>query len=119
MARDLSSGNAIANWHLFSVSFDPRHDSTAVLKAYADRQKVDSDRWSFVSGEPGEIDLFCQAFGLYFSEESGTLVHNLVTVAIDAEGRIRKLFSGNRWKPEELIDELVAASVPQHHEKIP
>ncbi len=62
---------------------------------------------------------FCQAFGLYLSEESGTLVHNLVTVVIDAEGRIRKLFSGNRWKPEELIDELVAASVLQHHEKIP
>lgn len=117
-ARDLASNAAVTNWHLFSVSFDPQHDSPAVLKDHGDRLKIDYQHWSLVTGESSELDLFCQSFGLYFTREGGTLVHNLVTVVLDTEGRIRKFFPGNRWKPEELTDEIIAASsLPNHASK--
>lgn len=41
--------------HLLSFSIDPRRDSPAVLKQYADKYGVDHDRWWMLTGDLKEI----------------------------------------------------------------
>jgi protein SCO1/2 len=113
--RDLRATPGITNWHLISVSFDPAHDTPSVLHAYARAQTIDSSQWSLVTGDPKQVDLFCQGFGLYFTRDAETLVHNLVTVVIDPRGRVRRYFQGNQWKPEELVDEVLSAANEREH----
>lgn len=103
--------NAPTNWHLFSVSFDPEFDSPDVLRDYRRNLRVPGARWQFLTGAPEDIKEFCSRFGVYFMRDRGTIDHNLMTAVIDTQGRLQRLFPGNKWMADELIDELAAASL--------
>lgn len=103
--------NAPTNWHLFSVSFDPEFDQPSVLQDYRRAQKAAGPRWQFLTGAPDDIKRFCARFGVYFMRDRGTIDHNLMTAVIDTQGRLQRLFAGNKWTPDELIDELAGAAV--------
>lgn len=93
--------------HLVSVSFDPRFDTPEVLAAHARKAGANPEMWSFVTGEQDAIDRFGGAFGVSIIREDADLteiVHNLRTAVIDREGRLVKVFTGNEWTPEELLD---------------
>lgn len=93
--------------HLVSVSFDPRFDTPAVLAAHAARLGADPRTWSLVTGPHEEIDRFGAAFGVSIIRQDADLteiVHNLRTAVIDPDGRLVKVFTGNEWAPEELLD---------------
>jgi protein SCO1/2 len=102
--------NAPTNWHLFSVSFDPAHDQPQVLLNYRHNLAVEEGRWDFLTGAPDDIKRFCERFGVYFMRDRGTIDHNLMTAVIDTQGRLQRLFPGNKWQPDELIDELASAA---------
>ena len=38
-----------------------------------------------------------------------SFTHNLRTAVLDRDGRLRRLFRGNEWTPEELVAELKVA----------
>ena len=111
--------NAPTNWHLFSVSFDPEFDKPAVVLDYRRSQKAAGARWDFLTGAPQEITSFCGRFGVYFMRDRGTIDHNLMTAVIDTRGRLQRLFAGNKWTPDELIDELAAAAALPSSERPP
>lgn len=93
--------------HLVSVSFDPRFDTPEILAAHARKAGADPAFWSFVTGEQEAIDRLGAAFGVSIIREDADLteiVHNLRTAVIDREGRLVKVFTGNEWTPEELLD---------------
>lgn len=93
--------------HLVSVSFDPRFDTPQVLAAHATKAGADPAIWSFATGEQPAIDAFAAAFGVSVFREDADLteiVHNLRTAVIDADGRLVKVFTGNEWTPEELVE---------------
>jgi len=102
--------NAPTNWHLFSVSFDPAHDQPKVLLDYRRNLSIEEGRWDFLTGAPDDIKRFCERFGVYFMRDRGTIDHNLMTAVIDTQGRLQRLFPGNKWRPDELIDELASAA---------
>ncbi|HKQ39229.1 MAG TPA: SCO family protein [Verrucomicrobiae bacterium] len=102
--------NAPTNWHLFSVSFDPEYDRPGVLQEYRRNLHVEDRRWDFLSGAPSEIKSFCAQFGVYFMRDRGTIEHNLMTAVIDTQGRLQRLFPGNKWRPDDVIDELASAA---------
>jgi protein SCO1 len=107
----LLATNAPANWHLISISFDTEHDSPSELKAYAERYDYQPTHWSFVTGDLTEITALGDQVGEYFGrDENGGVTHNLRTVVVDARGRIQKIFTNNRWTPEDLAAELVKAA---------
>ncbi len=106
------------NWHLLSLSFDAQHDTPQVLLGYAKLKKYDPERWSFATGALIDIDAITEQFGMTFARQAGTIFfdHNLRTVVVDAAGKIQKIFIGNSWKPEELVEEIVkAAAVKQEN----
>jgi protein SCO1/2 len=50
------------------------------------------------------------ALELDYVEENRSFTHNLRTAVLDPEGKLRRLFRGNEWTPEELVAELKAAA---------
>ena len=92
-------------WRLLSVTMDPLYDTPARLAEYAARYQPESS-WSFATGETTEIAKLTTALGLETKGEGAVLTHNLRTVVVDATGRVRRVFSGNEWHPEELIAEM-------------
>lgn len=103
---------APTNWHLFSLSFDVDFDTPERLLAYARLQHYDPAHWSFLTGAIIDIDAITEQFGLMFTrDETGVnFSHTLRTVVVDATGRVRKIFIGNEWQAEELVEELLRAA---------
>ncbi len=109
----ITNHSAVTNWHLLTISFDPTFDTPKALKEYGQRMfKADSARWNFLTGAMIDIDAITEQFGLYFSRQEGSFNwdHNLRTVVIGADGKIKDILIGNQWKPEELVEKLVAAA---------
>lgn len=96
-------------WHLLSLSFDPKHDTPAVLKAYAEFRKADLSTWTFATAEQEAVLKWGSRFGLMVSQKDGLIDHNLRTIVIDAQGRIQRVFDGNQWTTDQLIAEMKKA----------
>jgi protein SCO1/2 len=108
---------SLADVRLVSVSFDPVHDTPAVLKTHANALQADPAVWHFVTTSTGDIKVFAAKFGVIAepSDESpAILTHNLSTAVIDSDGRLVKIRPGNMWTPADLIADLKAASTPAH-----
>ena len=101
--------------HLLSVSFDPAHDTPAVLAAHAKKLNADPSLWTFATGDRDLIDRFASRFGLTLVRETNPadIAHNLRTAVIDHDGRLAKVFTGLEWTPSELLSDLERASSVQ------
>lgn len=85
------------NWHFLSVTFDPEHDSPAVLKAYGERYQYDPKHWSFLTGPKEKIGELARGSDVKFEPADGFISHNFRTLIIDAAGHLQMVFptSGN------------------------
>lgn len=113
VAEGLSQrADAPTNWHLVSVTIDPGHDTPPVLRSHAERYNYDARRWTFLTGSLYDIDALTEQVGLVFRRQSPDALpdHNVRTLAIDPQGRLRKIIVGNTWTPVEFIEDLMAAS---------
>ena len=108
----LQMPNAPTNWHLFTISFDPEWDTPERLKNYAAGMRHDPKHWSFLTGDLVDITALTEQTGLYFARETDGvgISHNLRTVVVDAQGRVQNIIPENKWKPEELVEEIVKAA---------
>jgi protein SCO1/2 len=94
---------------LVTVSFDPITDTPAVLREHAKRLNADLTRWTFLTGDRDEIDQFAARFGVSISRamnDARDITHNLRTAIIDRDGKIVKVYTGNDWSPEQVLDDL-------------
>jgi protein SCO1/2 len=94
---------------LASISFDPAHDTPAVIAAHARARGADGRTWSYLTGAPGAIEDLTSRFGVSTIEENdtaATLTHNLRTAVIDPRGRLIKVYSGNDWTVDALLADL-------------
>jgi protein SCO1/2 len=67
-------------------------------------------QWSLATGKEEAIRALGGALELDYVEESRSFTHNLRTAVLDREGKLRRLFRGSDWTPEELVAELRAAA---------
>jgi protein SCO1/2 len=98
-----SGSGAVGATRLLSISFDPDHDTPPVLQDYAAAEHAESRIWTFATGTPSEIGELTKRFAVQVQPEGGTISHGLATALIDSHGRIREIWRGNGWKPEEII----------------
>jgi protein SCO1/2 len=97
--------------HLVSVSFDPEHDTPAVLAAHAKKLAADPAIWTFATGDRDEIDRFARRLGLTLVRDNpADIAHNMRTAVIDPRRRVVRIFTGVEWTPEELLGELERAA---------
>jgi protein SCO1/2 len=97
--------------HLVSISFDPAYDTPKVLRSYGAAQTGNYDKetfshWEFVTGDAEEVKRLAQFFGLTYIPEKDQLVHSLQTALIAPDGKIAKLYSGNEWKPADVLSDI-------------
>jgi protein SCO1/2 len=96
---------------LVTISFDPEHDTPAVLADEAKRYGADPGIWTFLTGDRGTVDRFTAVMGVGLSRTPGTdqIVHNLRTIVVDAKGKISAIYSGNDWTIASVLDGVRAA----------
>ena len=115
--KTLSSTPSLADVRLVTVTIDPAFDTPAVLKAYAARRGADPKIWSFLTGEPADVNQFGSQLGVYVEHNPQSAIditHNLRTAVIDPDGRLVKVHNGNSWTPTELVADLTAVPAPRH-----
>jgi protein SCO1/2 len=99
---------------LLSVSFDPDHDTPAVLHRYADTFRETTGgapfaRWQFAVVPPKELTNVANFFGLYFSVQGDQIVHSMSTTVISPDGTVYKWYQDNDWMPADLIEDATQA----------
>jgi protein SCO1/2 len=102
-----------ARTRLLTLSFDTKHDTPDVLRAFGrpfQKTTPPFTRWTLATGKDEAIRALGGALELDYVEESRSFTHNLRTAVLDPEGKLRRLFRGNEWMPEQLMDELRAAA---------
>lgn len=97
--------------HLLSISVDPDYDKPKVLREYGARYigsgKPDAFKhWEFATGNAEQIKQVAQFFGLNYWPEKDQIIHGLRTAIIAPDGKVFKVYRGNDWKPEELLQDL-------------
>jgi len=99
---------------LLTVSFDPEHDTPAVLAKHAAALRADPSIWTFATGSVDEVDAFGRHFGLSVTREGGVsgLTHNLRTAVLDPAGRVVEVWTGSDWEPEQVASALRRAVAP-------
>ena len=115
--KTIASTPALADVRLLTVTLDPDFDRPAILKAHARRREADPAIWTFLTGDPAEVNKFASQFGLYVEhnpQNAIDITHNLRTAVIDPEGRLVKVHNGNSWTPTELVADLTAVPAPRH-----
>jgi protein SCO1/2 len=87
-----------------SISFDPEHDTPAVLKHYASlyKKSATGERpfdWQFAVPSAKDLPELAQFFGLVYQPEQAQIVHSLSTTLIGADGKVAKWYPDNEWTP--------------------
>ena len=94
---------------LLTISFDPRFDRSAVLRAHARTLGANPLLWRFATADEAVVDRFAAAFGVnVIREKDGTITHNLRTAVLDPDGRVTA-FLDDAWTADDLVRELRAA----------
>lgn len=95
---------------LLSISFDPKTDQPAVLRAHAAKLNANPAVWRFATADAGNVDRLAATFGVnVIREKDGTITHNLRTAVIDPQGRIVSIHDSNDWTAATIADELSTA----------
>jgi protein SCO1 len=82
---------------LLSHTIDPKHDTVAVLRDYANRLDVSSNKWHFVTGERDSIYDIAMKYmvtALEDEEEPGGFVHSGAFVLVDQNRHVRGIYDG-------------------------
>jgi protein SCO1/2 len=76
-----------------SISVDPEYDTQEVLKAYADANGVNDQRWKFLRADMKEVKKL-STDGFMFMSESLPAGHSVKFVLIDQNGDVRQYYNG-------------------------
>jgi len=97
--------------HLLSISVDPEYDKPKVLREYGARYAGSSKpdgfkQWEFAAGSAEQVKQVAQFFGLNYWPQENQIIHSLRTAIISPDGKVFKVYRGNEWKPEEVLQDL-------------
>lgn len=97
--------------HLLSISIEPSYDTPEVLRSYgaAHTERYEKEtfaHWEFAGGTTQQVKDIAQYFGLTYFPDKDQIIHGLRTVIVKPDGRIGKIYTGNDWKPEEVVEEM-------------
>jgi protein SCO1/2 len=98
---------------LLAVTFDPRHDTPAVLKKRAAELGADPSIWTYLTGDLESIERFAARFGVTIIRnpaDDKDITHNLRTAIIAADGTLVEILSGSSWNAEEALTAVRQAS---------
>ncbi len=89
---------------LLTITIDPKHDTTDVLKAYSRAFGGGFPGWHLLSGSVSDVKTVSGYFGMEYWPDSGALTHNLQTPVIDRNGRLAANVEGRNYSARQLGD---------------
>ena len=100
---------------LLSISIDPDYDTPAVLRSYGASHTgrfgdETFSHWAFATGTKEQVKEVAQFFGLQYYPEKDQILHGLRTAIIARDGTVHKVYRGNEWKPEEVLQDIEIVS---------
>lgn len=100
-----------ARTHLLSITIDPSYDDPKVLRSYgaAHTERYEKEtflHWEFATGTGEQVKEIAQFFGLQYFPEKDQIIHALRTVIVNPDGKVAKIYTGNEWKTEDVVEEL-------------
>ena len=97
---------------LLSVSFDPEHDTPAVLAEHARRVGAEPPLWTYAVADHDELRRVAGPLGLSYAPMTGEIRHSLSTAVIAPDGTLAVLELGNGWEVAALDAEVRALATP-------
>ena len=92
---------------ILSHTIDPKHDTVAVLRDFAERLGVSSDKWHFVTGDQDDIyDISESSYMVTAASdpnEPGGYIHSGAFLLVDKERRIRGVYDGTVPEQVDLL----------------
>ncbi|MEQ9297018.1 MAG: SCO family protein [Cyclobacteriaceae bacterium] len=92
---------------ILSHTIDPTHDTVAVLRDFAERLGVSSDKWHFVTGDQDAIyDISESSYMVTAASdpnEPGGYIHSGAFLLVDKERRIRGVYDGTVPEQVDLL----------------
>ena len=109
---------SLASTYLLSVSFDPEHDTSKVLRNYGFSVAHTHDaalfrRWEFAVPKKDDLPKIADFFALTVKPEGGMITHNLSTAVIGPDGKIVSWYHGGDWQVSDLIKDAAGAHSPK------
>jgi protein SCO1/2 len=109
-----TSPDLYSKTHLLSISFDPDHDTPAVLRSYGGGTtgKYTNEtfsHWEFAAPSHDDLREVAKFFDVGVTpEEDHTITHSLSTTLMAPDGRVYKFYPGNDWDPAQVLDDIKA-----------
>lgn len=102
---------------LLSISFDPDRDTPEKLRQYGlgylgNDAKDDFTVWQLAVGPDKDVRAIADFFGLRYEtdvNDKTQINHSLVTAVIGPDGKVRRIFTGSDWTPDQILAELNSA----------
>jgi protein SCO1 len=94
---------------IVSYTIDPKHDSVAVLKKYADKLGVSGNTWWFLQGKKDDIYKLSESYLVRKPEEDARqqFIHDGSFLLVDKQKRIRGAYDGTDPKQVgQLIEDI-------------
>jgi protein SCO1 len=106
----------ISNVEFVSLSFDPLNDTPEVLSEFAAVRNLELNNWEFLTGAKTVTDEIINKAGVIAVPSDSTIfkngrkiyyyIHTDRISLIDAEGRIRKNYTGSKINIDEIVNDL-------------
>jgi protein SCO1/2 len=95
------------------LSFDPTHDTSAVLNAYRGQSGLPSASWVLARAAPETVRELAMVLGFAYAESAdGQFVHSSLITVLDRNGEIAHQQTDLRDGPDAAVRALVAADSP-------
>jgi len=119
----MQSPEIYSKTQLLSISFDSQYDTPPVLRSYArafvrDRGPRTFEHWEFATIPAAEKSAVTKFFDVFVTEEQGQVTHSMSTAIISPDGHIYKSYSGNDWRPADVLTDLKACAASESSKSI-
>lgn len=112
LQRDIVERGLQSRVHLLSLSFDPEHDSPAVLQQYAEHLQASPAVWSFATVRAArDLPILLRTFGVtVIPDQLGGFQHNAALLWVVPAGRLVRVTDYAASDRLRLLDELANAN---------
>ncbi len=98
--------------HLLSISFDPEHDSDAVLRQYAYHMQADAEVWTLATvANAGDLDMLLRTFGItVIPDQMGGFQHNSALIRVAPSGKLLRVMDDDSGDQLSFLNERVKSN---------
>ena len=99
-----------------SITLDPRRDTVAVLRSYAEIRGIDTHQWHFLTGDQDVLDSLFGKVGVFYrrsfmerpkkGEDVYFLDHSDIVTLVDKSGTVRAEFKGTELDVDNVVEKI-------------